>query len=192
MRNKDKSRITNLEKLVLEFSKETCKLSGVTGKAERNSFVRQIVDSIRRVDYVEAIRRRDICNERRLPESEMFDPLKAALLFKAEDNLDEAFWMVFIFTHFSKNKKTGWLLAREIYGGLGKRVWTWKRVSQHPSSFRTWIENNCSEFEGKFGNHRKYESLKPSETHGTGCIATIRIPCPRQLELPPCCHLLAV
>ena len=39
--------------------------------------------------------------------------------------------------------------------------WTWARVSAGPAAYGEWLEHNRDTFCGKFGNHRKYESLKP-------------------------------
>jgi len=172
MRNKERTKALQLEEQLQEFSKHTCLLKGICKTAERQAYVRQLLDSIRRVDYISVICNRNHSESRRDPNSDMFDPLKASVLFAQEGQLDDAFWMVFLYTHFSKNKESGWLLAREVYGGLGKKVWSWNEVSASTKRFCTWIEQNHTKFAGKFGNHRKYESLKPSSTHGTSAVVS--------------------
>lgn len=170
MRAKDHSRFSEIETNLIEYSKSHVRLRGISRKAERQTFVRQLLDSIRRVEYVARIQQRDVSELRCEPASEMFDPLRAAILFSREGNLDEAFWLVFLYTHFSKNQNTGWLLGREIYGGLAGKTWTWTEVSTKTQQFCSWLDRNQSKFSGKFGNHRKYESLKPSLTHGTRAV----------------------
>ena len=34
--------------------------------------------------------------------------------------IDEAFWLIFLYIHFSKNLYSGWRLLKDIYGSLGK------------------------------------------------------------------------
>ena len=41
--------------------------------------------------------------------------------------------------------------------------------SNNPQSYADWIEDRHETFAGRFGNHRKYESLKPG-SKGTGAI----------------------
>ena len=170
VRNKEVARARDLDERLLKFSKNTCHLRGIDRKAERLALVRQILDSIRRVRYVSLIRQQDHSEARQDPGSNLFDPLRAAIRFAKMGELDDAFWMVFFYTHFSKNKNTNWLLAREVYGGLGRKTWSWDEASSHAKRFGTWIDRNHDRFSGKFGNHRKYESLKPSETHGTSSV----------------------
>ena len=153
-----------------EFSRSTLRLKGVSRKRERGIFVAQLVDSIRRVEYIRAIRRRDVCDARSDPSSDLFDPLRSALQFQQKGMEDEAFWMVFLFTHFSKHAVQGWQLVREVYGGLGRRLWTWEAVSTQTSSFCRWLDRNYDSFQGKFGNHRKYESLDPAARHCTSQV----------------------
>ena len=170
MRNKERAKAIELENQLSEFSKNVCRLKGISRKAERQTFVRQLLDSMRRVKYIAVIQEQDHSESRRDPLSSLFDPLKASLLFARDGRLDEAFWMVFLYTHFSKNKNSGWQLARQIYGGLDGKLWSWDEVSRHTTRFCNGIERNHEKFAGKFGNHRKYESLKPSAMHGTGSV----------------------
>lgn len=129
-----------------------------------------MLESIHRIEYVARVRQRDISPSRKNPHSEMFDPLKAAILYQNAGDIDEAFWMVFLFVHFGKHAKTGWRLARDIYGALGGQIWTWSRVSANPTAFRQWLASNLGTLLGgdgiarHFGNHRKYLSLKDSGT----------------------------
>jgi hypothetical protein len=104
----------------------------------------------------------------------MFHPLKAAILHQRRGNIDEAFWLVFIFVHFGKNAKGGWRYAREVYGALGANSrWDWATVSSNPNGFRAWLHLHQNDLKrkgvaGGFGNHRKYESLSAYSDNGTG------------------------
>jgi hypothetical protein len=132
--------------------------------------IEQMLESVHRVEYVARIRRRDISPSRKDPNTAFFDPLKAAILYQNAGDIDEAFWMVFLFVHFGKNIKTGWRLARDVYGALGGQPWVWTRVSADPAAFREWLASHLATLRGgdgvarHFGNHRKYVTLKDSGT----------------------------
>ena len=170
MRAKDRARAADLDVRLQAYSRTKCSLRGVRRRRERDAFVAQLVDSIRRVEYVHAIRVRDVCSLRSDPTTDLFDPLKSALLFKARGKLDDAFWMVFLFTHFGKHAETGWQLVREVHGGLGRRVWSWDFVSAQTARFCSWLDRNHGSFKGMFGNHRKYESLRPDARFPTSLV----------------------
>lgn len=135
----------------------------------REAFLEQILESIRRVRYVSAIRERDVSLCRADPNDPRFDPLKAAILHQRSGNIEEAFWLVFLFVHFGKSARWGWRYAREVYGRLGQPpIWSWEIVSANPGSFRQWLSENQDHLTGGFGNHRKYQSLDAYSPTGTG------------------------
>jgi hypothetical protein len=147
------------------------RIPGVRAKATRSCFITQVIDSIRRIKYVTTIR--DIEHDQTCtdPSSVSFDPIKAAAWHNQNGNNDESFWLIFLAIHFGKNLKTKWQLVSDIYGGLGTRTWNWQRVSTDIDAFRTWLDANEVTIKGnggKFGNHRKYESLNAYRPSGTG------------------------
>ena len=176
MRPKDRDLYNKLNSQLFEFEKNKFSLPGIKNKYTRDTFIKQIIDSIRRVQYVFTICRRDINPDRADPTSEYFDPLKAAILFKRNDMPDEAFWLAFLSIHFGKNIKTGWHLVRDIYGGLGNTDhWTWDRTSSNPKLFKQWLADNyitltTDGIPRYFGNHRKYETLNPESNSNTGAV----------------------
>ncbi len=108
------------------------------------------------------------------PSSDLFDPLKAAILFQREGRTDESYWMVFLFVHFGKHMRGGWRYAREVYSGLGDTIrWDWTNTSADPAGFRKWLDDHEAQLRragvpGGFGNHRKYQSLDAYSDNGTG------------------------
>ncbi|RYG63902.1 hypothetical protein EON80_20265 [bacterium] len=152
------------------FSRETKSLPGVAKPEACEALAWQVVASLRRMDYTQLLRQRAISHRRTDPGDEMFDPEMAAIVWASDGNLDEAFWLLFLATHFGKHGKTGWLRLRQIYSGLGKSSWTWARTSSDPKAFEAWLAKNYSQIEGGFGNHRKYETIKPIPNKGTGAI----------------------
>jgi hypothetical protein len=141
-------------------------LNGLVNDNYTKIFAEQIVDSIRRIEYMATIGKRDISVDRLNPLSKEFDPLKAALYYKRNDNVDEAFWLVFLATHFGKSEKSGWLLCADIYGALGEREpWTWQNITSNFDEFIAWYRNASNTLINdsivrRFSNHRKYESLR--------------------------------
>jgi len=136
--------------------------------AARDTLVRQMVASVRRLDYTAVLLTRAIDPARADPGSDLFDPERAAILHMRAGDLDEAVWLIFLATHFGKHPRHGWRMLREVYSGLGGTRWTWSRASQSPRAFRGWLVANGHLVGGSFGNHRKYESINGNRATGTG------------------------
>ena len=174
VRKGDRELAAELERRLLSFHDSNRSLPGIFELDRRNVLIEQMVESIRRVRYVSRMLQRDVSESRSNPTSELFDPFKAALYFKRNGNIDEAYWMVFLFVHFGKNSKAGWRYAREVYGRLGEGGrWDWAAVSSDPSAFRLWLDSRQAQLKRLgvprgFGNHRKYQSLDAHSQYGTG------------------------
>lgn len=150
-----------------KFNKDEYPLQGLTSDSHYETFAMQLIDSIRRIRYVEVIFNRDILISplRAEPNSTYFDPLLAARLHFESGNYDEACWLIFLSTHFGKNIKTKWQLCRDIYSGLGTETWTWDKITEDFRKFEQWfakasIELTNTSTQRQYGNHRKYETLK--------------------------------
>jgi hypothetical protein len=105
----------------------------------------------------------------------MFDPLKAAILYHRNGDQDEAFWLVFLSTHFGKHPQAGWSYVRKVYGRFGEGGhWNWINTSASPSGLRTWLDSHQDALKQEvphgFGNHRKYENLDAYSPTGTGTV----------------------
>jgi hypothetical protein len=161
MRPADIARAETLTARLLAFAQDRRPIPGVAIEARRASLVRQMIDSLHRIDYVRRLGDRPIDPQRADPHSELFDPLKAALLQLRADNPDEAGWLVFLSTHFGFHQQTRWRSTRMVYGALGGAPWTWTRTSANPNAFRVWFEQNADALASiRFGNHRKYVSIR--------------------------------
>ena len=139
----------------------------------RDAYVTQLLESMRRVRYIAVIRQRPIDPRRSDPASDLFDPYKGAAYLASQGQLDEAFWQVFISVHFGRNRTHGWRCARAVYNGLGTVRWDWSRICSNTQAFRQWLTINQATFSpggpfGGVGNHRKYQSLNASKRTGTG------------------------
>jgi hypothetical protein len=174
MRPRDEQLGIRLEDTLRTLSSKNFRLKGIQIADNRQAFVEQLVESIRRIKYLHVIRDRELSPLRAQPAREHFDPLKAAVLKRRAGDLDEAFWLVFLAVHFAKNRKSGWRLVRDVYGRLGhNNHWTWQKVSANVTEFRNWLGTSqnilrSGSVHRAFGNHRKYQSLNAWSDNGTG------------------------
>ena len=143
-------------------------LPGITAADERDTLVKQMVASARRLDYTDIILKRPIDPARADPSSNLFEPEKGAILLARAGQVDEAIWLIFLSIHFGRHPRHGWRMMRDVYSGLGGNFWTWDRVSRSPTAFRAWLTTNGNRIGGAFGNHRKYESINGDRSTGTG------------------------
>ncbi len=174
MRIGDDKRDQLLERLEL-YSMSVRRLPGAATTERRFALTEQLIDSIRRIYYIRMMREREISPLRTDPASLLFDPLRAAVLEHNAGNIDEAFWLTFLATHCGRHAKDGWRLARDLYHGNGSDAWTWTRVSGNPSDFHNWLSQSYPTFKNdgvtrRFGNHRKYETLRPDSNRGTSSV----------------------
>lgn len=159
-----------LEAALLNFSETRRIMPGIADAKARRALAMQMVASLRRLDYTRILRSRRLHPDRANPESPLFDPEKAALIHADAGRIDEAIWLLFLATHFGKHGIYGWQRVRDVYSGMGNGIWTWERVSENPSEFRTWLRDHRSRVGGAFGNHRKYESLNADSPNGTAAV----------------------
>ncbi len=175
MRPRDRELARRLDAGLRTFDQRKKHLPGIRDSVNRRkAFIEQLLESIHRVKFVEVIRTREISARRADPNDELFDPLKAAILHQRQGNIEEAFWLVFLFVHFGKHARAGWRYAREVYGRLGDGGrWDWASTSSNPAEFRAWLHAHQDDLKREgvprgFGNHRKYESLDAYSDNGTG------------------------
>jgi hypothetical protein len=133
-----------------------------------------MVDSRRKIDRTERLRTESLSPQRGEPGSDLFDPEMAAVLSMRGGDLDNAFWLAFLSVHFGRHAVDEWQLTRRVYGALGAApYWTWSRVSADVDAFRDWLRGTLRQRNqplGRFGNHRKYESLDPESAAGTPAV----------------------
>ena len=138
-------------------------IPGIATTARHNCFIEQLIESIHRVEYARLMASRSLSSSRADPSNdELFNPLLAAIYNKQRGDIEEAYWLIFIFTHFGKGRGDSWRFSREFYGKLGQGGrWDWRSVRSNPHMIQPWIDANIEELKrpgSTFGNHRKYES----------------------------------
>jgi Alpha-glutamyl/putrescinyl thymine pyrophosphorylase clade 3 len=168
----DMRRAIELDATFNKFDSDVENLLGIKNPVARAVLVEQIIESLRRIEFVHVVRDGEIDPRRADPTSHLFDPIRAAAFRMRKGELDEAFWLVFLSTHFGKHVKYGWGLTRAVYGGSSGATWTWKRVSRDVDAFRVWLSHNEVILREKyaFSNHRKYQSLSAYSDVGTGAV----------------------
>jgi len=174
VRPRDQQVAQEIDAALTSLDKTTRPLPGIQDPARRETFLEQILESLHRVRFIQIVRDRQISDRRGDPNDDLFDPLKAAILQQRRGNVEEAFWLGFLFVHFGKHARGGWRYAREVYGRLGQgQLWDWPSVSADLGGFREWLNAHHDELKrpgAGFGNHRKRESLDAQSETGTGAV----------------------
>ncbi len=142
-------------------------LPGIADPRALRTLALQMVASLRREDYTSTLMKRTISADRADPNNSTFDADRAVVYNLQNHDIDEAAWLIFLITHFGKPADSGWRRLIDVYGRLGNGRWSWSAVSQDPSTFDSWLVANWRNIGGKFGNHRKYETLDPSSANST-------------------------
>ena len=144
-------------------------LPGIANPVARETLAMQIVASLRREEYFHVIQQRGpISADRVNPHLDSFEAELGVVHLLQQNAFDEAAWLVFLMVHLAKPGDSGWLRLRDIYGKLGQGGWDWGSVSSNPIAFEQWLAANWQSIRGKFGNHRKYESLEPGKQRAMG------------------------
>lgn len=157
-RDPERQRIAN----DLAAAKAPLGLSGLPNQATIDTLALQFVASLRREDYYQVVQKKPVSIARADPNSPLFDAERAVAFHMQQGNVDEAGWLIFLMTHFARATHTKWQRLQDVYGRLGTGVWDWATVTTNPSAFHSWIDANWQQIRGKFGNHRKYNSLRPT------------------------------
>lgn len=159
-----------------EYERANGALPGIAQPERRAALVEQLIDSTRRTRYFEHLLERPGGPRVADPNAAAFNPLRAAIFHDRIGNRDDAFWLVFLFVHFGKHRRSKWGLIADVYGRLGDgNLWSWNHVAANVRVFREWLHEHGEEIRSReprrgFGNHRKYESLSGWNDNGTGAV----------------------
>jgi hypothetical protein len=168
-----KDRADEIAASLIIYEKEKGNLIGLQNRAWRDTLIRQMISSLRRVAYVHAIRDRSVSVSRLDPHHPLFDPLRGASFRNKRGQVDEAVWLAFIATHFGKHKTDGWKLAANVMGSFGSgQIWTAKAYGRKPKDFLAMLINQRDVLadmrqSGRYSNHRQYQSKAPERIAGT-------------------------
>ncbi len=178
IKTRDRTKSDELANHLDTFSSDEFALVGIRGVERRAVLIAQLIDSIRRVEYIRLKSLRARSASLHTPYSGSFEPLGGAAALHKTGQTDDAYWLVYLATHFGKHKVDGWNLTEDFYGRFGQGgVWDWDAASQKPHAISEWLEtiypvDTSAGRSRRFGNHRKFETLKPGP-RGTGhAVAT--------------------
>jgi hypothetical protein len=165
----NKQKLDEIEKLKVQLTANKTKL-GLTGldKQEKTeNLAKQLLDSMRRVEYITYICTKTYTGNSISPYSPIFDPYKLISNLIKIENHEEAYWLCFLTTYCGKNLKYGWSSLRTIYGGdKDTGVNNWQHATNNKAQFLNWLDDKCPSIKTEFGNHRKYETFKPTKGKG--------------------------
>jgi hypothetical protein len=154
---------------LLQHHQQKRAMLGIADPAARDTLAMQIVASLRREKFFQLIQKRGVVGaDRANPHSAAFEAEHGVVHFLQQGAYDEAAWLVFLMVHLAKPGDSGWQRLRDIYGMLGKGRWDWETISANPHAFEKWLADHWQLVGGKFGNHRKYESLEPGKQRAMG------------------------
>lgn len=178
LRIKDQEKSGEIANLLDNFPHAQFSLVGLNSHERKSVLIAQLVDSIRRIDYLRITSIRARSASLFTPYSGSFQPLGGAVALHKLGQIDDAYWLVYLATHFGKHKIDGWNLTEDFYGRFGQGgTWDWASATQDPLAISDWLQANYPHVTGagrsrRFGNHRKFETLKPGPK-GTGhAVAT--------------------
>jgi hypothetical protein len=171
MNQSEEGRVARIVGALEEFSATRLELVGLRNKGATQALSRQIVESLRRDEYIHRLQQLEFGSSVE-PTRPNFDPQKAAIKAYQEGNFEEAAWLTFLLTHFGRHRSLKWALCANVYAGDGT-PWTWQRVKKNPAGFRAWLSKNQEAIKPSsrsygFGNHRKYQSIDAWAPNGTG------------------------
>ena len=95
IRPRDLATANHIKSALDRFESEKEGLLGISDHNARDVLVAQIIESLRRIEYVHRIRDGEIDPRRADPSSNLFDPIRAAAWRLRRGELDEAFWLIF-------------------------------------------------------------------------------------------------
>lgn len=154
----------------LDIYRRRVELPGLENPNCEMSFIKQFIDSYKRIRYIEILKSRAIDVDRKNPHSNIYDPIMSSILYFNDGNINESVWNLLLYVHFGKNVKSNYNLVRAVYGRLDNpNIWNWSTITSDLANFKLWLGDNFEEIKrhGSFGNHRKYQSLRINSKSGT-------------------------
>lgn len=162
------NRRTQLDAAITAYEKDNGKLAGLPTAARKETWLDQLISSLRRIEYMKLLTTAKIDPARDNPHNSLFDPIRAAARLGKLGRRDEAVWMAFIATHFGKHVVDGWQLAANVSGSFGAGpVWDVSTYGNSRAAFDQMLVQNQAALSdpnqsGRFSNHRQYQSKKPN------------------------------
>ncbi|MGD9933426.1 MAG: hypothetical protein AB7T37_06880 [Dehalococcoidia bacterium] len=142
--------------------------------ASRERFARCVEESARLLDL---LRSGENVPDAVLPAGTEPRPLRVAISHRQRGDLAEAAWLGFLVTHLGWDRPASSLAVYRA-GGESSR-WTWREVSRDGGEeMARWVASNAEwlHVAAPFGNHRKYQSHRPTAPTGTPAVVRSFVP----------------
>jgi hypothetical protein len=167
------ARVQEISNTLASHSQNVRPLAGIADPRARGALAMQIMASLRRDEYFQIIQNRGLMTaDRADPNSARFEAELGVVYFLQNGMYDEAAWLIFLMVALAKPGDSGWARLKDIYGKLGQGRWSWQEVAAAPSAVEDWLAQYWNAIGGKFGNHRKYASLRPDSALPFGRAVT--------------------
>lgn len=167
------ARVQKISNALASHSQNVRPLTGIADPRARGALAMQIMASLRRDEYFQVIQNRGpIAADRADPNSPRFEAELGVGHFLQNGMYDEAAWLIFLMVALAKPGDSGWARLKDIYGKLGLGRWSWQEVTAAPGAVEDWLAQHWNAIGGKFGNHRKYASLRPDSALPFGRAVT--------------------
>ena len=173
LRGMHRDRVADLGNGLGDYERAIGVLPGLIPAGRRDTLVAQMISSLRRIEYIQAIQRRSISTDRLDPQSRLFDPIKAAAYLGRRGNTNEAVWLTFVATHFGKHRTDEWRLTANVMGSFGQGpTWTATQFGTNKPDFHAMLVRNEALLRdprqsGRYSNHRQYQSKQPDHIFRT-------------------------
>lgn len=150
---------SKIKEHILEFDQNICKLEGLKSTAELDNFVEILANNANEIWLLSLLKHTILSDSNSNLDSDNFTPFTAALWNFQNNEIDEAYWLIFLQSYIGKNQKQNWNLLKGIYGSLdNENIWSWERVSRDVSVFQEWLIQNQPALneKGSLGEIHKY------------------------------------
>ncbi|WP_415325120.1 hypothetical protein [Chryseobacterium sp. MMS23-Vi53] len=96
---------------------------------------------------------------------EVFDPIELAINYFQEGELDEACWLLFLYSYIGKHPKYEWNLLKKVYYKSDTDLWNWKNINNNFEIFENWLVENLLKIKDRagFGEYHKYSHFDNSK-----------------------------
>lgn len=167
------ARVQEISNALTSHSQNVRPLTGMADPRACEALAMQIMASLRRDEYFQVIQSRGpIAADRADPNSAKFEAELGVVHFLQNGLYDEAAWLIFLMVAVAKPSDSGWARLKDIYGKLGLGRWGWQEAAAAPGAVEDWLAQHWNAIGGKFGNHRKYASLRPDSAIPFGRAVT--------------------
>ncbi|MCP1301964.1 hypothetical protein NK356_22570 [Chryseobacterium sp. S0630] len=151
-----------LEQKLRSFHQHVYPISIGNNPEELKYFSSLISNEIQEITKVSDTSHQD-CSDHR---SISFNPLQFVVHYFQNGEIDNACWLLFLYSYIGKHPKHEWNLLRNIYFNTESNdLWSWEKISHNFEVFQKWFLEKISIIQEKagLGEYHKYSELNHSK-----------------------------